>query len=61
MMLHAYYTCPAGCRVAVTQDALNDAPETRTVEERSIFGWCNECEVCDGEGVCELRLEKIGQ
>jgi hypothetical protein len=61
MMLNAFYTCPAGYRVAVTQDALNDVPEKRTVAERSVFGWCDECEICDGEGVCELRLVKISQ
>lgn len=61
MMLNAFYTCPAGYPVALTQDALNDAPEIYSVAERSIFEWCGECEVCEGEGVCELRLGKISQ
>lgn len=57
MNLPAYYTCPAGHAVAVIRDSLNDAPDEWHVDGRSVFRWCNECEVV-GEGEsCLLRLE----
>lgn len=57
MKIPVYYICPAGCRVAVYLDALNDAPEEYPVAERSVFGWCDECEDAEGNGVCVLRYE----
>lgn len=59
MKLSVYYMCPAGNRVAVIQDALNDAPEEWPVAERSIFGRCDECGVGGEDGYCKLKLEKI--
>ncbi len=60
MMLPAYYNCPAGYRVAVIQDALNDAPDEWPVPERSVFSWCDDCEEELTGGVCVLRYEVRG-
>lgn len=57
MKLPAYYLCPAGYRVAVIQDALNDAPDEWPVPERSVFGRCDYCEEVGESGVCVLRYE----
>ena len=61
MMLHAYYSCPAGHIVAIYQGALKDAPNERKEPERSLFGACDECEVDREDGYCTLRLDKITQ
>lgn len=73
MMLHAYYSCPTGHQIALEVDALNDAPDMiRQPTNHALF---RECWSCEGEkreaviersqirmiGVCELRLDKIGQ
>jgi hypothetical protein len=56
MMLPVYYHCPAGYRVAVIQEALNDAPDEWPAARGSVFGQCDYCEEDAGE-VCVLRYE----
>jgi hypothetical protein len=53
--LPIYYLCPAGNRVSILQDALNDAPEEWPVARGSVFDRCDYCEEGVGDEVCVLR------
>ncbi len=61
MKLPVYYRCPAGLRVALIVEALNDAPDTIRQPEKTLFAQCDDCEKVEYEPVIDSgKIEWVG-